>query len=399
MHYVLHSNCTAQFCGRLCETMLCCGEGHDVLVTTLFCARNAPQFFIASSTGAYVREWLAMTQGSGALSVACVFLTVDEQGRRAGFGKHIEAGNDWIGRGCKCRELYDGVDPGFPDKGWGWTAETGSPSHGQCAWGCCWYEKWVECVERCHARGQTAVVLHKTRSDKGDKFDWIDVRHTPARDESKPGPAEQLNSVSLNVSSVSSSRDRLQKRWDWEGVGNSQRGEISYLRRRNIPFVVYDIADWQRFVVLSKKCAAVGTPLQRLSAWLHASDDDPAVGEDGGEEFCGRFSGREELTLFEQFGSHFLSIFGDIFVQELASQTSRQAMLAAIDACVAPPPDCITSVGRGCYTHYNATLDGKRRLLQRLHNELHFDCGDMTTCNWATAEAAARLDVGQRLDI
>ena len=148
------------------------------------------------------------------------------------------------------------------------------------------------------------MVLHKSRSGKGDKYDW----------EAVEGSLRTMHEDPMG--------QVKEPRWDWEGIGNSQRGEVKYLRERKdadgkpapIAFVEYDIAEWSRFVDNSKRGVAHDADHQSLSAWLAQVPTHPqVVGHDHYFESAGEGWGEGRVMDMAQVVATIAARHGDVF--------------------------------------------------------------------------------------
>ena len=129
-----------------------------------------------SFSGIYGLEWNALTLAKF-VSSACVFFPTGSKQ----YGTHCD---DY----CQCEFLYLDVEPAFNGK-WG----------GKAPFGCFWFQQWKKLCDCCVACGQTIIVVTKRRAD------WAACKVNPRPE------AEWTN--------------------DLEGVGNSQKGEIKYVRK------------------------------------------------------------------------------------------------------------------------------------------------------------------------
>jgi hypothetical protein len=184
---------------------------------------NGQKFCIFSFPGVYEKEWNAMTSGEEErlreklgspmvgresrrgiksksfrvqddmlISVACVFFPdakLDANGHVIeGTGSHFFGKH---GTPCNCKKLYSHLAC-FPE----W-------AQGQAPFGCLWFDSWMNCVKQAHALGQEGVVVYKRGHRKDEK----------------------------------------------NGLGNSQRGELAWMKEVGIPIVHHwDIDHFSHFV-------------------------------------------------------------------------------------------------------------------------------------------------------
>jgi hypothetical protein len=157
------------------------------------------KFCILSFPGIYEEEWKRMTAAearrskgkSNLISVACVFFP---DGTLGAMGEVLEGTRSHFygkhGTPCNCKKLYSGM-PFF--KEW---------HDGKAPFGCLWFDSWMNCAKQAHALGQQGVVVYK----RGHTKDTV------------------------------------------AGLGNSQRGEVAWLKEVGIPIVHHwDIDEFNHF--------------------------------------------------------------------------------------------------------------------------------------------------------
>ena len=101
---------------------------------------------------------------------------------------------------------------------------------GKAPWGCYWFQEWSALVDGCIAKSQKPVVVYKKPRD------WKGYNG---------GGCPNKGQAHHNLDGV---------RWDVEGLGNSQRGEVAYLRENNkgLELEHLEVSNYQQLVTLSK---------------------------------------------------------------------------------------------------------------------------------------------------
>ena len=155
-----------------------------------------------SFPGAYKGQWDALveTAQNGELSTACVFLTAAQQ------GNHTQNPEDAQGR-CFCHALYGEEKP----------------------WGCEWFGgkgRWADLVDEAKEKGQIVAVFYKAGYLKS-----IGAENTSWSKGAKMLPCE------LAWEDVAKQGHTMTDR----GLGGSQRGEVAWLMKLEIPFMRLDV--------------------------------------------------------------------------------------------------------------------------------------------------------------
>ena len=206
---------------------------------------------VASWPGKYEAAWDRLVQSSreGETSAAVVFLP---EGTPS-YGKHspIPAEESITGE-CWCIPIYGERKP----------------------WGCRWWEKWINNIEKAHACGAQLEVYYFEKSvgaGKVENFDTAGDEHLrrdkinsqrtafQQSDIFKAAVAAGLDKLSKGTGRDSSSQYSREYRrlfLSWlpsedrdiilasEGLGNSQKAEVAWLDRKGYEYVEVDVSQW-----------------------------------------------------------------------------------------------------------------------------------------------------------
>ena len=206
---------------------------------------------VASWPGKYEAAWDRLVQSSreGETSAAVVFLP---EGTPS-YGEHSPIpAEEHIAGECWCIPIYGERKP----------------------WGCRWWEKWINNIEKAHACGAQLEVYYfeksvgagkvenfDTAGDEHLRRDEINSRRTAFQqsDIFKAAVAAGLDKLSKGTGRDSSSQYSREYRrlfLSWlpsedrdiilasEGLGNSQKAEVAWLDRKGYEYVEVDVSQW-----------------------------------------------------------------------------------------------------------------------------------------------------------
>lgn len=170
---------------------------------------------IVSFPGKYADGWRECAEGAvHDMSVACVFLTSEADG----LGQHVD--NPEVEGKCFCHTLYGEREY----QRFGYKSEAEYEANGRrTSWGCLWFQRWRENVELAVSRKQRLVAYFFEDQVGEGLVSWND-----------------LSNKDVNL-------------WNGVGIGGSQKGELAFLTKEQIPFEQRDIRDFLNAYVKLKQ--------------------------------------------------------------------------------------------------------------------------------------------------
>jgi len=168
-------------------------EGSGSLIDYEGKVRKTNKYCVASFPGKYGKQWNQVTDPETPSSIACVFM----QPGGEGYGRHIRPKGCWFSqKECYCHQLYGE----------------------RTEWGCYWFGPWMDNVKEAVALGQTLLVFF---------FEGQMGKGIPEPEDIPWASFEQ-----------------------GVGLGNSQKGEVAFMKSKGFEFECRDMQGWTDFAAM-----------------------------------------------------------------------------------------------------------------------------------------------------